>query len=476
MFDNNINIKTNNPVSDNNLNKPKVKTEQVAPFNVADPTRVTKAAKKDQESQTGQNLFNYNPDSVFDKFIKSLKISPVLSESVKKLLLNRQFINQNIKNDPVLGTLFESFLQSIVMDDAEILKFLKYQQGTYTKFYGEFFNNLRELLSSYPNNKDFQALLRNFLRSYDCFVSAEETNKSINAALKNIERNIPEMLKKPFNEMTGRLISDNSKGIDLNLNILKNEILPFMGRYISKMNDFGPVRDYVSVLVHNIVRLEAASKDNFADSLENLFEFIRYNFDVDEKYMESLKMSLINTYELSSTVKSNSADSFLKLLESGINNSSNPVNKGIMEDMAESLLFSQNVHIPLTHIFLPLNYNGMFMFSELWIGKNYEESKDKKRKQEFVQTHKVFITFDIQNVGYFETTLVLKENRLLLDIYVPSSLSDYTGKIKDDLSKILSKSNLSVSDIKVQESVRKRRFNEVFSNLAERKSGVDVTI
>jgi hypothetical protein len=307
-------------------------------------------------------------------------------------------------------------------------------------------------------------------------VSVEETNKSINAALKNIERNIPEMLKKPFNEMTGRLISDNSKGIDLNLNILKNEILPFMGRYISKMNDFGPVRDYVSVLVHNIVRLEAASKDNFADSLENLFEFIRYNFDVDEKYMESLKMSLINTYELSSTVKSNSADSFLKLLESGINNSSNPVNKGIMEDMAESLLFSQNVHIPLTHIFLPLNYNDMFMFSELWIGKNYEESKDKKRKQEFVQTHKVFITFDIQNVGYFETTLVLKENRLLLDIYVPSSLSDYTGKIKDDLSKILSKSNLSVSDIKVQESVRKRRFNEVFSNLAERKSGVDVTI
>ncbi len=476
MFDNNINIKTNNPVSDNNLNKPKVKTEQVAPFNVADPTMVTKAAKKDQESQTGQNLFNYNPDSVFDKFIKSLKISPVLSESAKKLLLNRQFINQNIKNDPVLGTLFESFLQSIVMDDAEILNFLKYQQGTYTKFYGEFFNNLRELLSSYPNNKDFQTLLRNFLRSYDCFVSIEETNKSINAALKNIERNIPEMLKKSFNEMTGRLISDNSKGIDLNLNILKNEILPFMGRYISKMNDFGPVRDYVSVLVHNIVRLEAASKDNFADSLENLFEFIRYNFDVDEKYMESLKMSLINTYELSSTVKSNSADSFLKLLESGINNSSNPVNKGIMEDMAESLLFSQNVHIPLTHIFLPLNYNGMFMFSELWIGKNYEESKDKKRKQEFVQTHKVFITFDIQNVGYFETTLVLKENRLLLDIYVPSSLSDYTGKIKDDLSKILSKSNLSVSDIKVQESVRKRRFNEVFSNLAERKSGVDVTI
>lgn len=476
MFDNNISIKTNNPVNDNNLNKPKVKTEQAAPFNVVDPTRVTKSAKKDQESQSGQNLFNYNPDSVFDKFVKSLKSSPVLSENAKKLLLNRQFINQNIKNDPVLSTLFESFLQSIVMNDDEILNFLKYQQNTCTKFYGGFFDNLRELLTSYPNNKDFQTLLRNFLRSYDCFVSVEETNKSINAALKNIERNLPEMLKKTFNEMKGKLISDNSKGIDLNLSILKNEILPFMGRYISKMNDFGPVRDYVSVLVHNIVRLEAASKDNFADSLENLFEFIRYNFDVDEKYMESLKMSLIKTYEQSSTVKNDSADSFLKLLESGINNSSNPVNKSIMEDMAESLLFSQNVHIPLTHMFLPLSYNGTFMFSEIWIGKSYEENPDKKRKQEPVQTHRVFITFDIQNVGYFETTLVLKENKLFLDIYVPSSLSNYTNKIKDDLGRILSKTKLSVSDIKIQESVIKRRFNEVFSNLSERKSGVDVTI
>ncbi|MGD9568602.1 MAG: hypothetical protein AB7V48_09780 [Sedimentibacter sp.] len=476
MFDNNINIKTNNPVNDSTLNKPKVKTEQIVPFDVIDPTKVTKPSKQDQKNQTGQNLYNYNPDSVLDKFIKSLQTAPVLAEGARKLLLNRQFINQNIKNDPVLNILFESFLQNIEMNDTEILDFLKFQHGTYTKFHGEFFDNLRTLLKDYPNNKDFQTLVRNFLKSYDCFVSVDETGKSINAALKNIERNIPEMLKKPFNDMTEKLISDNSKGIDLNLNILKNEILPFMGRYISKMNDFGPIRGYVSVLVHNIVRLEAASKDNFAGNLDNLFEFIRYNFNVDEKFMGTLKLSLISTYESSSNIKNNSVDSFLKLLESGIKENNSPVNKGVMEDMAESLLFSQNVNIPLTHMFLPLNYNGMFMFSEIWIGKSYEENNDKKRKQEYTLAYKVFITFDIQNVGYFETTLVLKESNLALDIYVPNSLINHINKIKDDLNKILNKNNLNVSDIKIQESASKRKFNEVFSNLLERKSGVDVTI
>jgi hypothetical protein len=476
MFDNNINVKTNNPISDNNLNKPKVKTEQVLPFDVIDPTKVTKPAKQDPSNQTGQNLLNYNPDSVFEKFIKSLQNSPVLAESAKKLLLNKQFINHNIKSDSALSTLFENFLKSIEMNDAEVLNFLKFQQGTNTKFNGEFFDKLRTLLLNNPNNKDFKIALRSFLKSYDCFVSLEETSNSINSTLKNIEKNLPEMLKKPFNEMTSKLIMDNTKGLDLNLNLLKNEILPFVGRYISKMNDFGPVRDYVSVLIHNIIRLETASKDNFADSLDNLFEYIRYNLYVDEKDMESLKMSLIKTYEASSNIQNETIDSLLKLLESGVKDSENLVNKGVMEEMTESLLFSKNVHIPLTHMFLPLNYNGTFMFSELWIGKDYEESSNKKRKQEYSQVYKVFITFDIQNMGYFESIIILKESKLALDIYVPSNLSSHIDKIKDDLNKIISNNNLSISEISIRESVKKRKFNEVFSNLTERKSGVDVTI
>ena len=317
------------------------------------------------------------------------------------------------------------------------------------------------------------------MKSYDCFASVEETNKSINAAIKNIEKNMPDMLKKPFNEFANKLIADNStKSTDINLNVLKNEILPFVGRYISKMNDFGPVRDYVSVLIHNIVRLESASKENFSDDLENLFEYIKYNFNVDENDMQSLKMSLINTYETSSNIKNTSIDSFLKLLESGVKDSNNVVNKGVMEDVAESLLFSQNVHIPLTHMFLPLNYNGMFMFSEVWIGKEYNDYKaDKKNSQRvFSQSYKVFITFDIQNVGSFETTLVLKESKLSLEIFVPASLADSKELIKNDLIEILSKNNLSVSDLKIYENVRKRKFYEIFSNLSERKSSVDVTI
>lgn len=478
MIDNNISVKTNTQINDSNLNKPKVKTEQVLPFDIVDPTKVTKTPKKNNSDQTGQNQLNYNPDSVFDKFIKSLQNSPVLADGAKKLLLNKQFINHSIKNDPALSTLFESFMQSIQMNDTEILSFLKFQHNTYTKFNGEFFDTLRNLINNNPNNIDLKTTVRNFLRSYDSFVSMEDINKSINAALNNIKNNLPEILIKPFEEMTNKLIQENSKGLDLNLNLLKQEILPFVGRYIAKMNDFGPVRDYVSVLVHNMVRLDAASKNNFADNLDNLFDYIRYNFNVDDKDMESFKLSLINTYESSSNANNKSIVSFLKLLESGVKDSENLVNKGLMEEMTESLLFSQNVHIPLTHMFLPLDYKGTFMFSELWIGKSYEEISDnnKKKKHSYSQVYKVFLTFDIQNLGYFETTVILKESKLALDIYVPSSISNDIDQIKNDIKNILSKNNISVSNLSVKESIKKRKFNEVFSNLTERKSGVDVTI
>nr|WP_312577427.1 hypothetical protein [Sedimentibacter sp.] len=477
MLENDIRIKTNNPISDNGVNKLKIRTEESLPFDVVDPTKVTKPSKQERGNNTSNNGLSYNSDSVFEKFIQALKNSPVLSEGAKKLLLNNQFINHNIKTDPVLNTLFESFLKNIEMNDKEILNFLKFQQSSYTKFNGDFFNSLRNILKANSNNADFKGVLRNFLKSYECFVSVDETYTSIQSSLKNIYNNLPKILKQPFNDLVDKMILDNySNSLDLNLSMLKNEILPFVGRYIAKMNDFGPVRDYVSVLVHNMVRLESSSKENFSTDLDNLFDYLKFNLNIGEKELQEIKLSLISNYETTKNIKNDSIDSFIKLIESGIKESDNVVNKGVMEDITESLLFSQNVNIPLTHMFLPLNYNGMFMFSELWVGKTYEDSKDKKNKYESAETYKVFLTFDIQNIGYFEAIVLLKDSKIALEVYVPSSFKNHAKLIKSDISKILNNKNIAVSDIYINECIKKRRFNEVFGNLSERKSGVDVIV
>ena len=115
------------------------------------------------------------------------------------------------------------------------------------------------------------------------------------------------------------------------------------------------------------------------------------------------------------------------------------------------------------------------MFSEIWIGED-EDRPDDKRKSENYKSHKVFITFEVQNLGYFETILKLKDSVLSLDIYIPGSLSGQAEKIKNDLNFLLSKNNVTIESIRVQECVKVRRFSEVFTNLTERKNSVDVTI
>jgi len=478
MIENDVRINHQNKIIDNSNNKQKSKIEQIASFDVADPTRVVKTTKDNQGNQTSQNNLNFNFNSVYEKFVQSLKNAPVLSENGKKILLNKQFINHNIKSDPVLNTLFENFIKNISMNRQEVFNFLKFQQTTHTNFSGEFFDELRNILNKNPNNDDFKLVLRNFLKSYDCFVSVDKTYNSINSALNNIKSCLPQVLHESFDELASKMISDNiTNSLDLNLNLLKNEILPFVGRYISKMNDFGPVRDYVSVLMHNIVRLESSSKESFSNDLDELMEQLKYNLNISEEKLHNIKLSLINSYEFTSTTKNSSVDSFLKLIEAGIKDSNNILNKGTMEDIENSLLFNQNVQIPLTHMFLPLNYNGMYMFSELWISKHYESSDDKKKNNiELIENYKIFITFEIQNLGYFETLLNYKNSNIAIDIFVPNNFKDSVDRIKKDIITILNTNNLCATNINIYEAINKRKFNEVFVNLSERKSGVDVII
>lgn len=473
MLNNDVRIQGNNSINDA-AGKQKAKNEQLLPIDVLSPERVNKPAKQDG-SGSMQNSLNANADSVFNKFLQALKELPELAESGKKLILNRQFINQNIKSDPILNTLFEGFMESIKMSEGEILELIKFQQNTYTKYHGKFFDTLRTLLKGNPSNDDFKLILRNFLKSYECFVSVNESYSSIMSNLKSIRDTLPQLLKEPFDSMTDKFVYDGTDSHESNLNLLKNEIIPFMGRYIAKMNDFGVVRDYVSVLIHNIVRLEAGSQESFSNDLDMLFDFLRYNLNIGEDKLNEIKLLLVSTHEEAAALKNKSMDSFLKLIEAGIKKSENPVNREFCEDIAQSLLFSHNVQMPLMHMFFPVNYNGMFMFSELWVGKGYEKPEGKKN-QELSEFYKVYITFDIHGTGYFEAILIYRDSKVSLEISVPNSLSAFSGKIKNDIGKILSSKKVPVTDIYVNECIKKRKFNEVFSNLSERKVGVNVIV
>ena len=481
----NIKISANNINStNNNLNsraKVPEKPENLSPFDILDPNIVNKSLKQEGASLNNQGgNIAYNPNSIFVKFLQSLDLAPTLIENMRKLLLSKQFVNSNIKNNPLMKLFFEEFVKDINMDNEKMLDFIKFQHNNYTKFSGEFFNFIRNALKASPND-DFKNLIGNFVKSYDCFLSADETTKAIASILNQINDSMPDVLKDTFGAMANKILVDNpEKNADINLNLLKSEIIPYLGKYVAKTNDFGAIRDYISVLVHNIVRLEKGLQNNFSNSVDNLLDYMKYSFNLSDKDISDLKYALINNFRAYSEIKNNSLDFMFKLIDSGVKDTNNYVNKTTFESIEESLLISNNVQIPLVHIFLPVNYNGIFMFSELWISKEIydenvnENSKDASRKSENSDLYKFFLTFDIDNVGYFETIIFSKNNKVSLEIFVPSSLKDFSSKIKTDITNIVKKNNIAISDIYVNECTRQRKFNEVFGTKFIKERGINV--
>ncbi len=478
----NIKITANNiNTTNNNLNRPKMpeKSENLSPFDILDPNIVNKSLKQEGASFNNQGNIAYNPNSIFVKFLQSLDLAPTLIENMRKILLSKQFINSNIKNNPILKLFFEEFVKDISMDNEKMLDFIKFQHNNYTKFSGEFFDFIRDALKANPND-DFKNLVGSFMKSYDCCLSTDETTKALANILNQISINMPDILKDTFESMTKKLLVDNPESsADINLNLLKNEIVPYLGKYISKTNDFGIIRDYISVLIHNIVRLEKGLKDNFSNNVDNLFNYIKYSFNLSEKDISDLKYALINNFRGHSDIKNSSLDFMFKLIDSGIKDSNNYINKTTFESIEESLLVSNNVQIPLIHIFLPVNYNGVFMFSELWINKEIFDDKvndenEKENEKENSETFKIFLTFDIDNIGYFETIIFSKNNKISLDIFVPNALKGLTNKIKDDITNIVKKNNLNISNIYVNECTKQRKFNEVFSTKFIKERGINV--
>lgn len=475
----NINTQTNN----NNLNnRPKPVADPLAvqklPIEQINPQRVNQTISNAESNFNAQkNNYLMNPDSIMNQLTQALELTPPMAENMRKLLLDKSFLNKNIKNNPELKMYFEKFLEGIKMDKGKMLEFIKFQQHNSTKFSGEFFNYLRQAVNTAPH-ESFKDLAGNFLKSYDCFLNQATTTEAIKTILDNITQALPKILHETFEDMSSKLLLSNPESSsDINLDLLKNEIIPYLSKYVAKTNDFGLVRDYISVLIHNVVRLEAGSKDNFSMSIENLFNYLKLNFKLEDKEIANLKQLLVTQYRSEGDKSNNAIDYMFKMIDEGMKDTTNVANKTVFEGIEQSLLVNENVQIPLAHIFLPVNFQGTFMFSELWFGKIIEEEKKKgKSTNEIIRTEvfNMFLTFDIDNVGYFETVAVCRDDKLQLELFIPPVLNSRNKEILAAISTIISKNGLKPEKLFVSECSKKRKFNEVFKSNVAKDRGINV--
>ncbi|WMJ21903.1 hypothetical protein RBG61_07785 [Paludicola sp. MB14-C6] len=471
------NIRITSPINTNDPTAAKLRAPKEGPqLNPIDPNRVN--PKNNTEASKNESFqFLLNHKSVYNRFIQQLMQTPGLSETLKKVVFDAFVQGERPTRiattmDPILKELAEK----LKLNPDQIVEALKYQNDNQTKYHGPMFDLFRELAKAQKGNQEFEQLLGQFLKAYNGYLSMNDTLKSIVANLKTIAQRIPKMYSDQLNTLVERLIVDQSENsLESNLSTLKNEIIPFLSSYIGKTNDFGRVRDTITLLIHNIARFNMSSKEEVINKFVDLIDYCKFQFDMPDKNIDVLKRIFANEISNPKIPQNDLYDTFAKAISEGITSDQSATSKAIYRDISTALLLDNSVFMPLTHLFLPVNYQGTFFFSELWIDKN-AKGKPNPETGEVKAAMKLFITFDIKGLGYFEATVLLSDKNADVVLSCPSTLAQSEREIRSNITKIFLNNGISVNSLTTSKGQSPQKIQDVFETLYDRRQGIDVTI
>lgn len=153
----------------------------------------------------------------------------------------------------------------------------------------------------------------------------------------------------------------------------------------------------------------------------------------------------------------------------------NSLNGEKIEKIITSLLSSPCNYTPLLHFVIPVEYQGMKAFSELWIDPKDEGGGQEQDRERDDHVH-VLITFDIPGIGQMEAEFKVAGREMQFYLYCPESYTSVFGRLAPDFRKIMEEYGYHAAEVEVSGLDHVRSLMDVFKNLPYRRTGVDVKI
>lgn len=470
------NLRVTAPITTNDKISQLKPSKESSVIDVVNPAKVTPPNQSEQANKESTNTLLLNRGSVFTKFVQQLQQTPALAQTLQKLMFDIFSREENIQRNPTAATALKQLSSSLAMDKSEILKNLAFQKANSTKFAGNIFDLLRNL-STQLKSSDFDAQLAKFLKAYDGFFSISDTTGAIVKQLENLQQQTPKSFANQLKEAASELdIEQPIDNINMNLNILKNKIIPLLSEYVSKSNDFGKARDTITLLVHNLARLNISSKEELIGKFEDLLDYSRYHLNLSMDKIDYMKAMFAKSITQTRQKTENTFfDSMIQLLSEGSKQSTSNTSRALYRDICNALLLDNSVYMPFTHLFLPINYNGHYLFSELWIEKDKDKEKSSQPENIPNSTH-LFLTFDIKDLGYFEASIELSEKKANVKLNYPPTLKQSSYEISSNISEIFAQNGLVAENIVLSTKYTPSVNQQIMQKVYERRNAIDVTI
>ncbi|MCL1831949.1 MAG: hypothetical protein FWG45_03445 [Oscillospiraceae bacterium] len=167
--------------------------------------------------------------------------------------------------------------------------------------------------------------------------------------------------------------------------------------------------------------------------------------------------------ELTSFIEKNINHTALKSLDSY--NASN---------LLQSLINAPGVYTPLSHFVIPLQIGNARAFGELWVDN--EDKNSGGRAANGGSNYHLFLTFEIESVGRFETDLYAQNADISLAVLYPESFAGEIDSLKERVSRIIASTDYKVKDFRTGVLRAPHDLTQIFPRIMDKRTGLDITI
>lgn len=150
--------------------------------------------------------------------------------------------------------------------------------------------------------------------------------------------------------------------------------------------------------------------------------------------------------------------------------------KSKLDKIINSLLSSPSNFTPLLHYILPLQYENIRSYAEIWINPNGNEETEVSGDNSAGSDMHFLIVFDITDVGRFEAELFVRDRTIDFLLLCPEEHLKVFSNLDTAFRRSIQNSGYRFRSVKINKLERNRSLIEVFTTLPYRRMGIDITI
>ena len=443
--------------------------------NATDLNRVSRPdnrAERQDAGETGSQAARY--DSNFITFLQRMSETPGLARTMAELLRSYQGTRVSSGMEEGIAVEMSALLEMLKMDEKAFSAFFRSQMDLSRRFSGPLFNILREAFGN-SGSEVLRGNILQFLKRYSDYSSSQHVQGNLLRTLTRLTRAIPasygNQLLAMVSELEGKMGAGDRSGA---LKLLQGSIMPFLAGYTSRTNDMGLSRALISLLALDVARYESGSKEGVMQA----FRQLGGSAMLREKLGGVSEVDLLRLLERSRFGQASGSDQFADQLaqtaQRALRGGSGAEVQDAFRNIVSAFLINESVYMPLTHLVLPLEWQGKMMFSELWVDPDAENNlKNGRGDRENVV--RFLFKMDIQDLGFFDIVLTCQRENVDLQIFGPPAVADFAGTVQGEMGRILSENGLKPVGVQVQAMERPLDVSAVFPKIFEGENSINVS-